>query len=463
MMHKFVRNPVIRNLLFVLLVLGAASGLGYLAAQHHLQRDVTYNSINSLDPDSIEVLKQMDGPVKITVYATEQDPRLGNIRKIIGNFLSLYQRYKPDISVVFVDPTKETEKARAAQVRFNGEMVIEYGGRSEHLTKINESIVTSTLLRLAHTGGQTVMYLEGHGEPKLDGIANFDLGSVFGAKLKQSGFRIAALNLVLAQQVPDNATVLVITQPQVDLLPGEVDKIIRYVDRGGNLLWLVDPGPLHGLERLAEKLDLQLPPGIVIDPAAAEMNAPANWALAADYPPHAITRNFDLTTAFPSARPLLWDESTPDSDGGTSKNATSWKYHPLVEVAPRGWVSRTLPTGKTPPHFDKRQDTPGPVVIAVALQRRINDRDQRVVVVGNGAFLTNSFAGNGGNVDLGLNMVNWLAGEEHLITQKLHPAKDSKLELSRTQLEIISGIFLLLLPLLLAGAGGYIWWKRRRS
>ena len=463
-MHEFARNPVIRNLLFVMLVLGAASGLGYLAAKHHLQRDVTYNSINSLDPGSIEVLKQMDGPVRITVYATEQDARLGDIRKIIGNFLSLYQRYKPDIKVVFVDPSKETEKARAAQVRFNGEMVIEYDGRSEHLTKINEAIVSSTLLRLAHAGGQTVMYLEGHGEPKLDGIANFDLGSVFGAKLKQSGFRIAALNLALAQQVPQNTTVLVITQPQVDLLPGEVDKIIRYVDRGGNLLWLVDPGPLHGLELLAEKLGLQLPPGFVIDPAAAEMNAPANWALAADYPPSAITRNFDLTTAFPSARPLLWDESTPDSGDDASNDATNWQHHPLVEVAPRGWVSRTLPTGKSPKlHFDKRQDTRGPVVIAVALQRRINDRDQRVVVVGNGAFLSNSFAGNGGNVDLGLNMVNWLAGEEHLITQKLRPAKDSKLELSRMQLEIISGIFLLVLPLLLAGAGGYIWWKRRRS
>ena len=48
------------------------------------------------------------------------------------------------------------------------------------------------MLRLAHTSDQTVMYLDGHGEPKLDGIANFDLGSVFGAKLKQSGFRIAA-------------------------------------------------------------------------------------------------------------------------------------------------------------------------------------------------------------------------------------------------------------------------------
>ena len=99
----------------------------------------------------------------------------------------------------------------------------------------------------------------------------------------------------------------------------------------------------------------------------------------------------------------------------------------------------------------------------MALQRNINNREQRIVVVGNGEFLSNSFAGNGGNVDLGLNMVNWLVGEEHLITQKLRPAKDSKLELSKTQLGIISGIFLLGLPLLLAGAGGYLWWKRRRA
>ncbi|MGB7597326.1 MAG: GldG family protein [Gallionella sp.] len=458
MLRKFLRAHALRNLLFVVVLIGGATGLGYLASLHHVQRDVTYNSINSLGPDSIGVLQQMDGPVNITVYATEQDARLGDIRKIIRDFVSLYQRYKPDIKLVFVDPSKDTEKARAAQVRFNGEMVIEYDGRSEHLTKINEQTLTSTLLRLAHTRGQTLMYLAGHGEPRLDGIANFDLGSVFGAKLEQNGFRLDSLNLALAQEVPDNVSMLVITQPQVDLMPGETDKILRYVDRGGNLLWLVDPGPLHGLERLAEKLGLQLPPGIVIDPAAVGMNAPSNWSLAASYPPHAITRNFDLTTAFPSARPLLWDESTPDSD-----DAARWRYRALVEVAPRGWVSRTIPKDKAPLRFDKHYDTPGPVDIAVAMKRRINDREQRIVVVGNGAFLSNSFAGNGGNVDLGLNMVNWLAGEERLIMPKLLPAKDSKLALSKAQLEIISAIFLLALPLLLAGLGGYLWWKRRRA
>jgi len=448
-MLEFFKTHSFRNLLFVLILIGVATGLGYLAAHHHVQRDVTYNTINSLEPASIEVLKQLDGPVNFTVYATEQDARLGDIRKIIRDFLSLYQRYKPDINLVFVDPSKETEKARAAQIRFNGEMVVEYAGRSEHLAKVNEQIVTSTLLRLAHTRDQTVMYLDGHGERKLDGIANFDLGSLFGAKLRQNGFHLGSLNLALAQEVPGNVSVLVITQPQLDLMPGEVDKLLRYVDRGGNLLWLMDAGPLHGLERLAEKLDLQLPPGIVIDPAAAEMNAPATWSLGATYPPHPVTRNFNLITAFPSARPLLWNENP------------GWQHQVLVEVAPRGWVSRNPPKGK--PVFDKQHDIPGPAVIAMALQRRTNNREQRIVVVGNGAFLSNSFAGNGGNVDLGMNMVNWLAGEEHLITLQPRAAKDSNLVLSKSQLGIISGIFLLVLPLLLAGVGGYIWWKRRRA
>jgi ABC-type uncharacterized transport system involved in gliding motility auxiliary subunit len=226
------------------------------------------------------------------------------------------------------------------------------------------------------------------------------------------------------------------------------------VDRGGNLLWLVDAEPLHGLERLAEKLDLQLPPGIVIDPAATGMNAPATWSLGATYPPHAITRNFNLITAFPSARPLIWNESPPVSD--KDKN---WQHNVLVEVAARGWVSRSKPSDK--PRFDKQHDIPGPAVIAMALQRRINDREQRIVVVGNGAFLANSYAGNGGNVDLGVNMVNWLASEERLINLQPRAAKDSSLTLSKMQLSIISGIFLLVLPLLLAGAGIFIWRKRR--
>jgi ABC-type uncharacterized transport system involved in gliding motility auxiliary subunit len=449
MMRKFHLAPSLRNVIFVLLLVAIASGLAYLATHYHVQRDITHNANNSLDPSSVEVLAQMSGPIRVTIYATEHDARLGDIRMILREFMSLYQRYKSDIELVFVDPAEEEEKTRAAGIQLNGEMVIEYAGRSEHLTQINEQIVTGTLLRLAHSRDQIVMYLDGHGERKLDGVANHDLGVPFGAKLKQNGFKIGSLNLALAQEVPGNISVLVITQPQLKLMPGEVDKLLRHVERGGNLLWLVDAEPLRGLERLAEKLDLLLPPGIVIDPAAVEMNAPATWSLGATYPPHAITRNFNLITAFPSARPLI-----PNENPG-------WQRQVLVEVAPRGWVSRNKAASK--PRFDKRNDTPGPAIIAMALQRNINDRDQRIVVVGNGAFLANSYAGNGGNVDLGVNIINWLSGEEHLITLQPRAAKDSSLTLGKTHLNIIGLGFLLVLPLLLAGAGGYIWWKRRKS
>jgi len=458
MLRKFLTYPLLRNILFVLLLSGIASASGYFAIRYSIQRDMTHNASNSLEPVSAEVLEQLTGPVNVTVYATEHDARLGDIRKIIRDFLSLYQRYKPDIKLVFIDPEKEAGKTRAAGVQLNGEMVVEYAGRSEHLTRINEQIFTSALLRLAHRRDQTVMYLDGHGERKLDGIANHDLGEPFGAKLRQNGFRLNSLNLALAQEVPANISVLVVTHPQLDLMPGEVDKLLRYVDRGGNLLWLVDAEPLRGLERLAEKFDLLLPPGIVIDPAAAEMNVPTTWSLGASYSPHAVTRNFNLITAFPEARSITWNENP------------EWEHHMLVEVAARGWVSRypvkeklhdeNLLSGRP---FDKQHDTPGPAVIAVAMQRNINDREQRIVVVGSGAFLSNSFAGNGGNVDLGVNMVNWLAGEEHLITLQPRAARDSNLVLGKTQLTLISVGFLVVVPLLLALVGGVMWWKRRRA
>jgi ABC-type uncharacterized transport system involved in gliding motility auxiliary subunit len=447
---RLLNSITLRNLLFVALLLATAMGLGYAVSRHPLQRDLTFNASNSLEPASISVLKQLSGPVNITVYATMQDPRLGDIRKIIREFLSLYQRYKPDLKLVFIDPEKEPEKTREARIQLNGELVVEYAGRSEHLTQINEQTLTSALLRLAHTRSQTVMYLDGHGERKLDGRANHELGLLFGAKLKQNGFKINSLNLSIAQDVPDNTSVLVITQPQVDLMPGEIDKLLRYVDRGGNLLWLVDAEPMHGLERLTEKLGLLLPPGIVIDPAATEMNAPATWSLGTTYLPHPVTRDFNLITAYPSARTVAWNENT------------EWKHQILVEVASRGWVTRSA-AGISNPHFDKQHDTPGPATVALALNRDINDKEQRIVVVGNGAFLANSFAGNGGNVDLGVNMINWLASDEQLITLQPRAAKDSNLTLSKTQLGVISVSFLLGIPLLLAGFGTFIWWRRRRS
>jgi gliding motility-associatede transport system auxiliary component len=441
-------RPLLASLAFAATLLGAAFALYQLAAHYPFQTDITWNASNSLEPGSIHVLQQLHGPVQLTVFSTEQDAQRGDMRKLIRRFVALYQRYKPDISLSFVDPAQHPDEARRADIQNNGEMVVEYDGRREHLTQLNEQSLTGALLSLAHRQEQLVMYVTDHGERKLDGRANYDLGE-FGKRLGRLGFRIGSLDLALAQDVPDNVSLLVITQPQTDWLPGELDKLLRYLGNGGNLLWLMDAGPLHGLERLSARLGLKLTPGIVIDPDAGQMRAPATWALGTSYPAHAITRNFSLVTAFPFARALGWNKTG------------SWQYDALVEAAPRGWVSASIPGSRSRPSFHKGRDVPGPATIAVAMQRNIHDRQQRIVVVGSGAFLANTYAGNGGNLDLGINMVNWLSEQDSLITIAPRAARDNTVTLGRRQLAFISIGLVIGLPLLLILVGGVVWWRRR--
>lgn len=427
----------------LLLLLATIVGLYLLAARFPAQWDMSRNGLNSLSPASEQVLAQLDGPLHITVYATGLDAKQGDVRKLVGEFVALYQRYKHDISLDFVDPVQQPEATRQSGIRGNGEMVVEFGGRREHLTTLNEQTLTSALLRLAHGKEQMVMYVSGHGERKLDGAANHDLGE-FGKRLEQNGYRIAPLNLAIAPEVPDNLGVLVLTHPQTRLFPGEVAKLLRYLNRGGRLLWLLDAEPLRGLDAVAEALGLVLPPGVVIDPAAQDMNAPNDWTLGTGYPPHAATRDFDLITVFPYARPLELEV------------ASEWERHILVEGALNGWVSPQRSA-----RFDPRRDVPGPVNLALALQRTTEEREQRIVVVGSGAFLANAYSGNGGNLDLGVNLMNWLAGEERLISLPLHAVADGKLIFSRSQLSALSLGLLVLLPMLLITVGGWLWWRRR--
>jgi len=105
---------------------------------------------------------------------------------------------------------------------------------------------------------------------------------------------------------------------------------------------------------------------------------------------------------------------------------------------------------------------PGPIVIANAFERAVGDRQQRVVVVGNGSFLSNTFIGNGGNRDLGVNLVNSLSGDDNLITLQPRGTADGSLSIDQNILYLIAFSFLLVLPLAFIITGAAIWWRRRR-
>ena len=450
---------LVQNSFFVVLFLMLVILLGYLASQYRVAKDITQANRNILTQGSVNVLKQMKEPINITVFATKDDASAGdNFRKGMIDFVARYQRDKKNVQLKFINPSEEPKLAQDAGVKNDGEIIVEYQKRTEHLTPpVAEQEMTNVLVRLSRTNQQPLMYLDGHGERNLIGIKNHDIGE-FGKQLEKKGFKFANPDLTIAPAVPSNGAMLVIAGPQVDVSDIEAKKIKAYLEAGGNLLWLLDDDNLRGLKNVAEYLGLQVSPGITLDMASAQYGADARVSFASLYGEHAITNNFMLRTLFPEAHQVTAQ--------GTEENG--WKVSNLVEVAPNGWLASTKLAKDAKPTFNEKTDKRGPINIGVALERTYGKKGQRIVVMGNGNFLSNTFITNGGNLDFGINIINWLAGDDKLITIQPMPLKDINMTIPDTDSGRVIAwtvfhAFQYFIPLALMIAGFYLWWKRRKA
>jgi ABC-type uncharacterized transport system involved in gliding motility auxiliary subunit len=88
---------------------------------------------------------------------------------------------------------------------------------------------------------------------------------------------------------------------------------------------------------------------------------------------------------------------------------------------------------------------------------------QRVIIVGESDFLSNAFIGFGGNMDLGMKMMNWLTEDDAFIDIPTNTAVDLGLELSETAVIWLGAFFLFILPLGLISTGISIWLHRRKN
>ncbi|MEJ2591989.1 MAG: hypothetical protein P8178_11395, partial [Candidatus Thiodiazotropha sp.] len=101
--------------------------------------------------------------------------------------------------------------------------------------------------------------------------------------------------------------------------------------------------------------------------------------------------------------------------------------------------------------------------IGYALTRQRPAGEQRVLVIGDGDFLANSYLRNAGNLDLGLALVRWLAGDDRMIGIPAAETDDRELHLSKPAIAVIGLGSLIVLPLLLLFAGLYMAWRRNRA
>lgn len=436
--------------LFLLLFITILTLLAWLGQRYQYEIDLSASGRHSLGPATINLLREMPGPVTVTAYARELE--FSRSREAIQHLLKKYQYHKADIELQFINPDNHPELVRKNNITIEGELVINYQGRQQHLQGLTEAALNNTLLRLLRRGKQTIYILSGHGERKLDSQANHDLG-LFGQQLREHGLHLQSWNLAARAALPEDAATLIIASPQTSYLPGEVKLLLNYVEAGGNLLWLMEPEQLHGLDNLASSLGVELIPGTIADPSAELLGvANAAFTLISDYPDHPVTRELDNITLLPLAAALEL------ADGG------EWQATPLLQTSAQSWSE----TGGLERYvqFDADEDIAGPLNAAYLLSRPASgetgeNNNQYVAIIGDGDFLSNNYLGNGANLQLGMGLINWLGGEEKLATVQVTNERDVRLSIDQTQLNIMSWVFLIILPLSLILSGAGIWYRRR--
>jgi hypothetical protein len=195
-------------------------------------------------------------------------------------------------------------------------------------------------------------------------------------------------------------------------------------------------------------------PGTVVDAAAQGLGiGDPGYAAISRYPKHAMTRDFDLTVLLPQAAAL--------AAGGVP----AFDVQPILRSSERSWTESGAVSGEIRYDADAGE-IPGPLDLGLALSRlspRPDRAEQRVVVVGDGDFLSNQFLGNGGNRALGTRIVDWLLADDALLDIAPAQAPDRELALTRTAVAWIGLGWLFGAPLGLLAIGAAIAWRRRRA
>ncbi|MGZ8095162.1 MAG: DUF7088 domain-containing protein, partial [Methylosarcina sp.] len=204
-----------KNFLVTLALLCLLGGLAWLSTRYPLQADITQNASNTLSPASQKLLSTLPGPVAITGYIQKGQP----IRLQMAQLVGRYSRHKKNISLSFVDPDTQPDKTRELNIGKEGLVLVEYQGRTEKLSFIDESSLTNALLQLAKAEDRWVTFLTGHGERSPEGQANFDYGQ-FGKELSRRKISSQTINLATIPAIPDNSSLLVLSAPSVPLLAG---------------------------------------------------------------------------------------------------------------------------------------------------------------------------------------------------------------------------------------------------
>lgn len=436
----------------VIVILGL---INFLAVRNSVRLDLTENQLFTLSPQSQEIVRDLSQPLKVWVFDREVNP---SVKQLLEN----YRRNSQNFQFEFADPDVQIGLAEQFKVQAPGEVYLEYGNKKQLIVTINPQLgqdiseiqLTNAIEKIQRDRPLYLYFIQGHGEPSLDGSE----GSLSQAvtSLENKGFTVQPLNLAQRGKVPENTNVIVLAGPKRELFEAEVQALKDYLDRGGSLLLMLEPNTNPGLEPLLKEWGVQLDDRFVIDASGAGSFLGFGPAapLIESYGNHPITKDFgNGISVYPNSRPL-----------GTVK-VKSVDPVALVVTNEQSWGESNLNTDEVA--FDPQQDIKGPIDLAIAFTRTESKKEKekiesRMVVFGSSTFAVNGWFAQQLNGDIFLNSVSWLGNQdEQPLSIRPKEQTNRRIYLTPLQAGIIEFTALLIMPLLGLITALITWWRRR--
>ena len=421
----------------------------------HHRFDLTSSSKFTLSSKTQQVLESLKVPVQVVNFYSPSVP--ATISGYAQSLLSVYQRYTTDLSVSNVDPELNPDQARQYNIGSygaqygvtafkgpNGERLV-YGPQ---ISAEAEYAFTSAILEVSGVKQLKVDFLVGQGEDNIYTKYN-DARKA----LQENLFQVNELDLLKVTSVPKDVAVLIVAGPQKPL-PARQAKILKgYLQNGGRMLMLLDPGTPESFSQLISAWGLSFKDGTIVDPASYVVPNKTT-------PLVPRTRDhFGLTeTYFPQAAAIV-----PRTDA--AKNLT---IEPLIWSSPDSSLVEP-PTKGSGTATTNGLHLKGPFAMGalVSLSSKGGttssaDPGTRLAVITDSDFAANGHFQDGNNGDLFIAVTTWLSQGKSVVSinRKLLPTR--RLILSPEEARFLQLSSVGLFPLILIILGGYLWWRRSR-
>lgn len=365
-----------------------------------------------------------------------------------------------------------------------------YGFQPLPIGQPNERSIATAMVQLLVAGQFKIYFMTGHVESDTFSEAGLGLSKAIQA-LGGLGIGYAELNLALVEEVPEDASALIIAGPHNDYSETDIAKLDAYMQGGGRMLIAADPPYVDqrvGVnssfisnslfnQYLWNEFGVRFRADLVSDITSSQGN---------EFNP-LISRivNHTALAAFPNVFPIFTlarsVETLEEVTQGIPEEGTNQGVYvrtPLLVTSDDAFGERGVmdETGEpslalinldNPGDFTEGIDTDGPLYLGVVAEYPTasgSSISPRLILLGDTDWMGNNLIDQQGNAYLWSDLISWLISYDEVAAPPaatrpdLLPVTLSDQERGRIQL-----VTLILLPGIVLALGVLVWGTRRRN